>query len=154
MAYASFFLNTKPNTCVSTISGNALNDGDHKTCSGKWYSRTKYSWRLVMKLCFRNQLCNFRSTTKRPSSRLLNSCSNLNFTVAWWRHQMEINRSPVNSPHKGRWCGALMFPLICDWICCWVNNRQAGDLRRHCAHYNIIVMVCQTTTHWIDKTFG
>ena len=38
----------------------------------------------------------------------------------WWRHQMEtfplnwpfvrgIHRSPVNSPHKGQWRGALMF---------------------------------------------
>ena len=40
--------------------------------------------------------------------------------VPWWRHQMEtfsallalvrgIHRSPVNSPHKGQWRGALMF---------------------------------------------
>ena len=42
----------------------------------------------------------------------------------WWRHQIEtfsallaicagIHRSPVNSPHKGQWRGALMFSLIC-----------------------------------------
>ena len=24
--------------------------------------------------------------------------------------------SPVNSQHKGQWCGALMFSLICVWI--------------------------------------
>ena len=24
-----------------------------------------------------------------------------------------IRRSPANSPHKGQWCGALMFSLIC-----------------------------------------
>ena len=35
-----------------------------------------------------------------------------------------------NSPHKGQWCGALMFSLICVWINGWVNNREAGDLRR------------------------
>ena len=40
------------------------------------------------------------------------------------------HRSPVNSPHKGQWRGALMFSLICAWINGWVNNREAGDLRR------------------------
>ena len=47
---------------------------------------------------------------------------------------------PVNSPHKGQWRRALMFSLICAWISSWVNNREAGDLRRHRAHYNVIVM--------------
>ena len=47
---------------------------------------------------------------------------------------------PVNSPHKGQWHGALMFSLICAWINDWVNNRQAGDLRRHCCHYDVNVM--------------
>ena len=51
-----------------------------------------------------------------------------------------IHRSQVNSPHKGQWRGALMFSLICVWINGWVNNREAGDLRRHCAHYDVIVM--------------
>ena len=72
-------------------------------------------------------------------------------TRTWWRHQMEhfprnwpfvrgIHRSPVNSPHKGQWRGALMFSLICVWIYDWVNNREAGDLRRYRAHYGVIVM--------------
>ena len=47
---------------------------------------------------------------------------------------------PVNSPHKGQWRGALMFSLICAWINDWVNNREAGDLRRHRGHYDAIVM--------------
>ena len=37
-----------------------------------------------------------------------------------------IHRSPVNSPHKGQWRGALMFSLICAWINNWVNNSKAG----------------------------
>ena len=49
--------------------------------------------------------------------------------------------SPVNSPHKGQWHGALMFSLICAWINGWVNNHEAGDLRCHHAHYDIIVML-------------
>ena len=51
-----------------------------------------------------------------------------------------IHRCPVNSPHKGRWRGALMFSLICAWINAWVNNREAGDLRRHRAHHDVSVM--------------
>ena len=49
--------------------------------------------------------------------------------------------APVNFPHKGQWRGALMFALICVWINAWVNNRKAGDLRRYCAHYDVIVML-------------
>ena len=52
-----------------------------------------------------------------------------------------IHRSPVNSPHKGQCRGALMFSLICTWINDWVNNREAGDLRHHRAHYGVIVLV-------------
>ena len=51
-----------------------------------------------------------------------------------------IHRSPVNSLHKGQWRGVLMFPLICARINGWVNNREAGDLRRYRAHYDVIVM--------------
>ena len=70
----------------------------------------------------------------------------------WWRHQMEtfsalltplwgeFPRSPVTSPHKGQWRGALMFSLICTWINRFVNNREAGDLRFHRFHYDVIVM--------------
>ena len=41
---------------------------------------------------------------------------------------------------KGQWRGALMFSLICAWINRWVNNREAGDLRRYRPHYYVIVM--------------
>ena len=48
----------------------------------------------------------------------------------YWPFVRGIHRSPVNSPHKGQWCGALMHSLICAWINGWVNNREPGDLRR------------------------
>ena len=35
---------------------------------------------------------------------------------------------------------ALMFTLICTRKIGWVNNREAGDLRRNRAHYDVIVM--------------
>ena len=41
----------------------------------------------------------------------------------------------------GHLCGALMFSLICVWINGWVNNHDAGDLRRYRAHYDVTVML-------------
>ena len=35
---------------------------------------------------------------------------------------------------------ALMFSLICARMNGWVNNGEAGDLRRHRGHYNVTVM--------------
>ena len=57
----------------------------------------------------------------------------------YWPFGRGIHRWPVNSPRKGQWRGALMFSLICAWIIGWVNNREAGDLRRHRAHSDVIV---------------
>ena len=47
-----------------------------------------------------------------------------------------IHRSPMDSPHKGQWRGALMLSLICTWTNGWANNRYAGDFGRHRAHYD------------------
>ena len=58
----------------------------------------------------------------------------------YWPFVRGIHRSPVNSPHKGQWRGALMFSLIRVWINGLVNNREAGDLGRYRAHYDVIVM--------------
>ena len=57
-----------------------------------------------------------------------------------WPFVRGIHRSQVNSPHKGQWRQVLMFSLICPWTNGWVNNRNAGELRRHRAHYDVIVM--------------
>ena len=87
----------------------------------------------------------------------------------YWPFVRGIHRSPVNSPHKGQWRGALMFSFICVWINGWVNNLKAGDLRRYCAHYDVTVInfskrnLCWTaklknniTRHWskIAQQFG
>ena len=64
-----------------------------------------------------------------------------------WPFVREIHRSPVNFPHKGQWRGALMFSLIYAWINDWVNNREAGDLRRQHGHYDVIVMTWAHSTH-------
>ena len=49
-----------------------------------------------------------------------------------------IHRLPVTSPHKGQWRGALIC-LVCAWPNGWENNRNAGDLRSHFAHCDVIV---------------
>ena len=49
--------------------------------------------------------------------------------------------APVNYPHKGQCREALMFSLIYALINGWVNNREAGDLRRHRAHYDVNVII-------------
>ena len=67
-----------------------------------------------------------------------------NYNLPWWRHQMEtflrywpfvegIHRSPLDSLTKAS-DGARTNG--------WANNRDAGDLRRHRAHYDVTVM-CQ-----------
>ena len=62
----------------------------------------------------------------------------------YWPFVWRIHRSPMISPHKGQRRGALMFSLICVWINGWVNNGEAGDLRRYRAHYDVTVMRCQS----------
>ena len=73
--------------------------------------------------------------------------------LCYWPFVRGFHRSPVNSPHKGQWCGALIFSLICTWIKGWVNNCEPGDLRRHRAHHDVTVMtvsvlLCHTEVQW------
>ena len=53
------------------------------------------------------------------------------FTGHWW-----IPRTKASDAEL--WC---ILSLVCAWINDWVNNGQAGDLRRHRAHYDVIVMM-------------
>ena len=61
------------------------------------------------------------------------------------------DRWPVNYPHKGQWRGALIFSFIFAWTNGCANNRDAGDLRRHRAHYDVVVMLFHY--HCIRKTW-
>ena len=94
-----------------------------------WYIRI-YSWRLDSLIL---------------SQQDITQC--FHDDVIKWKHFPRycpfvrgIHRSPVNSPHKGQWRGALMLSLICVWINGWVNNREVGDLRRYRAHFDVTVM--------------
>ena len=63
------------------------------------------------------------------------------------------NIFPVTDPLCGEFTGHRLIPLTkasdeelwcflwsAPWINGWVNNPEAGDLRRHYAHYDVIVM--------------
>ena len=104
--------------------------------------------------------CAFTSPRTQPHSSILLAASTPRYActipgahddVIKWKHFSRhwpfvrgIHRSLANFPHKGQWRGALMFSLICVWINDWVNNREAGDLRRYRAHYDVIAMWCVT----------
>ena len=83
------------------------------------------------------------------------SCFHRIWPFSWWRHQMETFSALLafcagNSPVSGEFPSQklvtrdFMFSLICVWINDWVNNSEAGDLRRHRAHYDVIVMCCRS----------
>ena len=106
----------------------------------------QYSYNGVKQRCHSHKSSN-QSISKRGCKKCM-----VHPWFAWWRHQMETFSAllaicagnspvPVNSPHKGQWRGALTFSLMCVWINGWVNNREAGDLRRYRVHYDVIVMV-------------
>ena len=61
----------------------------------------------------------------------------------YWPFVWGIHLSPVNAPHTGQWRGALMgfFYLCLEYTVEWTIVKT-GDLRRHRAHYGVIVMWC------------
>ena len=60
---------------------------------------------------------------------------------SWWRHQMETFSALLAFCAENSVTGdALMFSLISAWTNSWANKRDAGVLRRHSAHYDVIVM--------------
>ena len=76
----------------------------------------------------------------------------------YWPFVRGIHRSPVNSPHKGQWRGALMFSFICAWLNGWANTRKAGGVRGHLTIYDVIVMSIHLLYRlfrlkWLDKQF-
>ena len=71
------------------------------------------------------------------------------FILSWWRHQWKhfprywpfVVNIPLTKPSDTElWCFLWSAPVEYGWGDGWVNNREAGDLRRHRAHYDVIVM--------------
>ena len=65
-----------------------------------------------------------------------------------------IDRWHVVSPHKGQWRRALIFSLMCAWTNGWINSPDAGDLRRHRAHYVVTVMKLSILIKWCTWFVG
>ena len=64
--------------------------------------------------------------------------------------------SPVAGEFPAQW-RVLRFSLIWVWMNGWVNNREAGDLRRHRAHYDVIVMSYDRTMsayNYLETEYG
>ena len=70
----------------------------------------------------------------------------------YWPFVRGIHRSPVNSPHKGQWRGALMFSLICasnkrlskqSWG--WWFDTPSRSLWRHSNGKHSIVLCSRYT---------
>ena len=91
--------------------------------------------------------------TRGPSSRYRHFCLIYEIFVdcSWWRHQMEAfsailalcaGNSPVNGEFPAQRPVTRSFDFFFDlrWINGWVNNHEAGDVRRHRAHYDVNVM--------------
>ena len=72
-------------------------------------------------------------------------------SITWWRHQMETfsallaicaENSPVPGEFPAQRPVTRSFDVFFDLRLNngWVNNREAGDLRRYLAHYDVSVM--------------
>ena len=59
--------------------------------------------------------------------------------LLFWVYSYSMMTSSNGNIFRVTGRGAMMFSLICAWINGWVKNRYAGDLRRHRAHYDVIL---------------
>ena len=88
------------------------------------------------------------------SSLVAHLCHNRNTLIAHdevinWKHILRYwpsRYSPVTGEFPAQRPVTRSFDVFFDlrlaWINSWVNNREAGDLRRHRAHYDVIVLNC------------
>ena len=68
----------------------------------------------------------------------------------YWSFLSGIHRSLVDSPLKVQWRGGLVFSLI--YAKGWANKGDAGDMTRHCAHYDVSVMVSLALSGLLSNT--
>ena len=59
----------------------------------------------------------------------------------YWPFVRGIDRSPVNSPHKSQWRGALMFALICAVKKRLSKHSWGWWFETHRAHYDVIIII-------------
>ena len=139
---------------------------DRSTLANKYFIEPRQTWTLVSQYMAMiiTRITLFCYESKIIRGEICCSAELVSFNSMWtsrhvnhddvikWKHFPRfwpfvrgIHRSTVNSPHKGQWRGALVLSLICAWVNTWVNNGEAGDFRRHRAHYDVIVKDCCIT---------
>ena len=81
--------------------------------------------------------------------------------VTRWRHQMETfsallaicaGNSPVTGEFPAQRSVTRSFDVFftCAWTNGWINNQDAGNLRRHRTHYYVTVMINAFGQHPIE----
>ena len=138
----------------------AIKEVRHAGQSGNWLAK----WLIILEFIDLKRSKVLRRSNIAPVARIISSISwkinenqfmrlahefppeEIHDDVIKWKHFPRywpfvggIHRSPVNSLHKGQWCGALMFSLICAWINSWVKQwwgwwfeTPSRSLWRHC----------------------
>ena len=94
-----------------------------------------------------------KSIAHSTIANMTQKCCSHYWPFPWWRHQMETfsallaicaGNSPVPSEFPTQRPVTRSFDVFFDLRLnknSWVNNREAGDLRRYRAHYDVIVML-------------
>ena len=103
----------------------------HKQSCQPWYNNTSVS-AIVVVVWYAVMAC----SSILP---LHDDVIKWNHFPRYWPFVRGIHRSPVNSPHKGQWRGALMLSLICalnkrlnKQSCGWWLEAQSHSLWHHC----------------------
>ena len=118
----------------------------------------QYTWHAL----YDHKKADAHSSGLEPNYRGLVLCRDHDDVIKW-------KHFPLTGPLCGEFTGHRWIPLTkasdaelwcfrwsAPWINSWVNNREAGDLRRHRTHYDAIVMSafiwhkreCIISTHW------
>ena len=124
-------------------------------CAGNSrFSKQSWGWwletssRSLWRNCNANENHEYRMSMNKVwlYTCLLHELYTRNMSLLWWRHQMETFSALLvlcvgNSPVTGEFPPQRPVTRSCNWINGWANNREAGDLRRHRAHSDVIVMI-------------
>ena len=125
----------------------------------QWVKHISKSFRLLMilrRVCWSAFFSKWRIIRRCNTSTV--SWTN-EYRISWWRHPLETfsallaicaRNSPVTGefPAKRPVTQSFDVSLICAWINGWINNREAGDLRRHRTHYGVTVMLFELNDQW------
>ena len=150
----------RPQPLSGQLRGNSRNVEDFTGTTGEslWYESAKLLFEAdcYCRWYFPSRIFKSLQITMEIIRDVINWIDSDSFgggeSKTWWRHQMETFSALLalcagNSPVTGEFPAqrpvtrSFDISLICAWINGWVNNREAGDFRRHRAHYDVVVMI-------------